>query len=443
MKNLSTVAFADTPSAFPAETIRVWMLHLLCFVLPATCLVFGLTAPHPWWASIPFLFVIAGSIWIDMHSAGEHRQRARAMPAWPFDAVLYALVACQLASVALLVRTVAENGFWRIDTLVGALLIGINSGYSAIVVAHELIHRSRPHMQWLGRLLLWTVLYDHFAIEHIRGHHARVATADDPATARFGESAIAFLHRTVPAQFASAWRLEKKRLGDEAMSWRDPRMMRNRMLHGLLIEWAIPVLVLGVFGAGAALVYVAQAVVAVRLLEAVNYFEHYGLVRRSRRVRPIDSWDTDSWFTLYTLVGLSRHADHHANAARPYHQLRHFDESPKLPYGYFGSVAWLIFANKSFRAAMAAELERRGLGPFASREDIAECVTGERLPGAAAARDLVSLEHPLHSRLTRAVRVERRRPLADAEASKRGRLLVEERVAGFVHKRSGAHPPRA
>jgi len=349
--------------------MRVWLLHLLCFVLPTACLAFGLTAPHPWWASLPFLMVVAGSIWIDMRSPGEHRQPVALMPAWPFDGVLYVLVATQLASVALLVRTVAENGFWRIDTLVGVLLIGINSGYSAIVVAHELVHRSRPHMQWLGRLLLWTVLYDHFAIEHVRGHHARVGTADDPATARFGETAVSFLRRTIPAQFASAWRLEKKRLGDESMSWRDARMLRNRMLHGLVIEWTVPLALLVVLGAGAAVVYVLQAVVAVRLLEAVNYFEHYGLSRTSRRVRPIDSWDTDSWFTLYTLVGLSRHADHHANAARPYQQLRYFDESPKLRYGYFGTVTWLIFANRSFRAAMAAELERRKLGPFAPREE--------------------------------------------------------------------------
>ncbi len=372
MKTLESAALPSLPAAAsPAETIRVWLLHLLCFVLPAACLAFGLTAPHPWWCSLPFLMVVAGSIWLDMRSPGEHRQPVALMPAWPFDGVLYVLVATQLASVALLVRTVAENGFWRIDTLVGVLLIGINSGYSAIVVAHELVHRSRPHMQWLGRLLLWTVLYDHFAIEHVRGHHARVGTADDPATARFGETAVSFLRRTIPAQFASAWRLEKKRLGDESMSWRDARMLKNRMLHGLVLEWTVPLAILLTLGAGASVVYVLQAVVAVRLLEAVNYFEHYGLSRTSRRVRPIDSWDTDSWFTLYTLVGLSRHADHHANASRPYHQLRHFDESPKLPYGYFGTVTWLIFANRSFRAAMAAELERRKLGPFAPREDSA------------------------------------------------------------------------
>ena len=348
-----------------AETARIWSQHLLCFVLPATSLVFGLSAPHPWWAALPFLLVIVGSVWADMHSAAEKRQPDAAMAAWPFDAMLVVVAGMHLLGVGLLVSLVARHGFWRIDTLVGLLLVGVNSGYSAIVVAHELIHRSNRHFRRLGRLLLGTVLYDHFAIEHIRGHHVRVGTPEDPATARFGETAIEFLLRTVPAQFASAWQLEKKRLGDEHLSWRDPRMLQNRMLHGLVVEWGVAAAILVALGPGAFVAYVLQAMLAVRLLEAVNYFEHYGLARTSRRVRPVDSWDTESWFTLYTLVGLSRHADHHANASRPYPQLRHFEESPKLRYGYFATVTWLIWDNEGFRRAMAAELERRRLGPFA------------------------------------------------------------------------------
>jgi alkane 1-monooxygenase len=100
------------------------------------------------------------------------------------------------------------------------------------------------------------------------------------------------------------------------------------------------------------------------MLEAVNYFEHYGLARRMKRVRPIDSWDTDSWFSLYTLVGLSRHADHHAFASRPYQQLRHWEQSPKLPYGYFGMVWMVLTQNETFRTMMEVLLRKHGLGPF-------------------------------------------------------------------------------
>ena len=123
--------------------------------------------------------------------------------------------------------------------------------------------------------------------------------------------------------------------------------------------------ILVALGPAAFAAYLVQAAVAVRLLEAVNYFEHWGLTRRNRRITTIDSWDTASRFTLYTLVGLSRHADHHAVASRPYQQLRYFEDSPKLPYGYFGTVVFLLARNGRFQEVMTAELQRCRLGPFA------------------------------------------------------------------------------
>lgn len=365
---MNTVSEANRPivDVGVLETARVWALHLLCFVLPVTCFLFLTTAPHSWYGSLAWLSVLVASIWADARSRGEHRQPAATMPGWPFDSVLYVLVGLQILNTALLVRMVAMHGFWQMDTLVGVLLAGINAGYSGIVVAHELIHRSQRHFQQLGRLLLCTVLYEHFYTEHIRGHHMRVGTGDDPATARYGEHGSRFFLRTVPQQFRSAWRIEAKRLGDADMSFWDVRTLRNRVLHGLVAQWGVALAVLVTLGPGAFTVLLLQAVVAVRLLEAVNYFEHWGLTRTSRRVRTVDSWDTDSRFTLYTLVGLSRHADHHAYASRPYQQLRYTADSPKLPYGYFMMVVLVIFRNTKVQRMLAAELERRKLGPYAA-----------------------------------------------------------------------------
>ena len=106
-----------------------------------------------------------------------------------------------------------------------------------------------------------------------------------------------------------------------------------------------------------------------RLLEAVNYFEHWGLARTQRRVRPVDSWDTHSWFTFYGLIGLSRHADHHAWPARPYQQLRVWPEAPVLPFGYVGMVDLVIGKNAEFQRLAAHELGRRRLGPFTPEND--------------------------------------------------------------------------
>lgn len=367
----SLAAPAVPERATAAETLRIWALHLMCFVLPVTTLAFLLTAPHPWYLSLPWVAVVVASVVADKRSPAEHRQPALRLAAWPFDAVLYVLVAMQVANVGLACWMVSQHGFFRMDTLVGWILVGINSGYSGIVVAHELIHRPSRRMQRLGRLLLCTVLYEHFYTEHVRGHHARVGTPEDPATARFGETYLQFFKRTVPAQFRSAWRLETRRLGDEDMSLLDRRILRSRVLQGLLCEWGLALAVGLVLGLGAFVFFLAQALMAIRLLEAVNYFEHWGLLRSGKRVSPIDSWDTDSRFTLYTLVGLSRHADHHAFATRPYQQLRHWEESPKLPYGYFGMVELAILHNRRFRKVMTEELRRRKLGPFAEGAEAA------------------------------------------------------------------------
>jgi len=372
--SMETAMSAASPTAPPSTTeaptpplavAAIWVKHLLCFVLPLASLAFLLTAPHAWYLSLPWLLVIVVSVITDKHASRELRQPAKDLPEWPFDAVLYLLIALQLVNVGLLVQLVATHGLLSADAFVGLLLVGVNSGYSGIVVAHELIHRRERHFQWLGRLLLCSVLYEHFYTEHLRGHHNRVGTEADPATARFGETFRRFWRRTVPAQFKSAWRLETKRLGDEDMKPWDRRILGSRVLHGLVVEWGVAIAIGAALGPAAFAIYFLQALIAVHLLEAVNYFEHWGLTRSGRRVTPIDSWDTDSWFTLYTLVGLSRHSDHHANASRPYPQLRHFEESPKLPYGYFGMVEMALVKNQEFRDVMTAELRRRKLGPFA------------------------------------------------------------------------------
>ena len=360
-------AATSTPSqarVTPSETARVFGAHLLCFVLPLTTLGFWLTAPHAWYVSLLWFAPVIASVMVDNRASPERRQPAPTLAAWPFDTVLYALVALQLLNLGLCVTVTAAQGFFTMDTLIGWQLMGITSGYSGIVVAHELIHRRGRLDRLLGRALLCGVLYEHFYTEHVRGHHARVGTPEDPATARFGEGYHRFFRRTVPAQFRSAWRLEAKRLGDEEMPLTDRRLLRSRVVHGLVVEWGVALAILAALGPGAFGIYLAQAFVAIRLLEAVNFFEHWGLVREGPRASPVDSWDTSSWFTLYTLVGLSRHADHHAYATRPYQQLRYWDQSPKLPRGYFGMVIMAFAQNRKYQRLMTAELERRGLGPF-------------------------------------------------------------------------------
>jgi alkane 1-monooxygenase len=340
----------------------IWARHLLAFWFPVNALVFLATGPHTWNIGLLFVIPIAVAAALDMRDWRERYQPNEKMPSLPFDAIVYALTAVQLTNIFLLARMFSLQGFRSLDFLLGIVIVGAGSAF-AIITAHELIHRKTNWEQGLGRLLMCTVLYEHFYTEHLRGHHARVGYVDDPATARFGETFAQFYFRTVPAQFKNAWRLEKRRLGDEAMSNLDPRMLSHRCLHGLAVGWGLAFAILATCGLAAFTVFVLQAIFASRALEVVNYFEHWGIERKSARVRPIDSWDTHSWFTYYALIGLSRHADHHVSASRPYQQLRVHDGVPTLPRGYVAMVPLVIARNAKFRRLATRELEAKGLRP--------------------------------------------------------------------------------
>jgi alkane 1-monooxygenase len=349
------------------ELARVVAPHLLAFAFPCYALFFLLTGPHRGWSTLLYVLPLLIHASADLFSPAVRRQPRPEVPSWPFDGILYLLVALQLANIALLGRLFAVQSFWSLDTLVSTLIVGANTGYSAIVVAHELIHRRSWSEQQLGRLLMCTAMYEHFYTEHLRGHHARVGTKADPATARYGESFARFFLRTVPGQFRSAWRLEAKRLGDENLKPWDSRVLRSRVVHGLVAEWSLALGILLIAGWAAFAAFLLQALFAFRALEVVNYFEHWGLVRPGPRVRAVDSWDTDSWVTYYSLTGLSRHADHHSVPSRPYQELRMREDSPRLPQGYLSIFPLILVRNKKFQRLMTAELERCALGPFAPK----------------------------------------------------------------------------
>lgn len=86
---------------------------------------------------------------------------------------------------------------------------------------------------------------------------------------------------------------------------------------------------------------VIQAVFGFSLLEAVNYLEHYGLLRqrvdapsgkaRYERCTPAHSWNSDHVVTNLFLYHLQRHSDHHANPTRRYQTLRSMDGRPTCP----------------------------------------------------------------------------------------------------------------
>ncbi|MBZ0253643.1 MAG: fatty acid desaturase, partial [Candidatus Methylomirabilis sp.] len=291
------------------ETAGVWLGYGWMYYMPLATLLFLATAPHPWWIALPCIFLGAPLEWVDARRLRAKASAPETAAPWVFDLHLVVLGCIHLAAFGWLARNASAYGFWRADTFAGMMVVGGNAANAAIVVGHELIHRRGRAPRLFGRLLMASVFYEHFYTEHLRGHHARVGTPEDPATARFGESYRYFLRRTVPGQFRSAWRLETRRLGDEKMRLTDPRLLGSAVVHGLAAEALLALLCGLAWGPGALAVWVLAAGHAVVLLEVVNYMEHWGLRRTGRMPGPEDSWDTDSAGSVSALAGLARHAD--------------------------------------------------------------------------------------------------------------------------------------
>jgi alkane 1-monooxygenase len=258
--------------------------------------------------------------------------------------LLHVQLPMQLAMLAWAIPEVAERfRMFSLEWMGSVVSLGCLTGAMGITVAHELIHRARHWERALGIGLLLSVNYGHFRVEHVFGHHARVATREDPATSRRGESLYAFWPRTLVGSFRSAIEIEARRLRARPL-W--TRVSGNRVLHYLLLQLAIGAGVFELWGATGLAVHLAQSIFAILLLETVNYIEHYGLERRVREggryepVTDLHSWDSRHVMTNAFLYNLGRHSHHHAQPTVAYERLKLAPRDQALPFGY-SALLWL------------------------------------------------------------------------------------------------------
>jgi alkane 1-monooxygenase len=199
----------------------------------------------------------------------------------------------------------------------------------------------------------------HFFTEHNKGHHKRVATPEDPSSARYGEPVYIFYFRTIIFSYLSAWHIandELKKKGKPVFS------LQNEMIQFHLIQIAFVATIFLLFSWLVTIYFLAAAMIGILLLETVNYIEHYGLQSKPtgdgkyERAMPEHSWNSDHVIGRLMLFELSRHSDHHYLASRKYQVLRHHDNAPQMPTGYPGMMilsllppAWFYVMNRRIK----------------------------------------------------------------------------------------------
>ncbi|MFN0035303.1 MAG: alkane 1-monooxygenase, partial [Saprospiraceae bacterium] len=318
--------------------------YLLAYLVPASALL-GLAWQGAWsWTTVALAFGLLPALEFftpqSKKNWAETTENARTRRAL-FDWLLYANAPLLFGTVGWYLWVVSAQNLSVAELLGLTLSVGIVASTCGINVAHELGHRAHRREQVLAQIMLLPSLYQHFFVEHNRGHHKNVATDQDPASARLGENVFAFWLRSVAGSWRSAWHLERERLeksGQPEWSWANA-MLRYTTYQAIWLLGIAPLLGWhAFFGA------IAVATVSFLLLETVNYVEHYGLRRktlptgRPEPVSPRHSWNSDHELGRIFLYELTRHSDHHFKSTRKYQILRHLDESPQLPFGYPTSI---------------------------------------------------------------------------------------------------------
>ncbi|CAA9243133.1 MAG: Alkane-1 monooxygenase [uncultured Corynebacteriales bacterium] len=353
---------------------RLWLLAFVVPALPpvAVALV-GLTGLGVFWLwGVIFTFVLVplADLLVGDDRSNPPEEVAGALQRDPwYRWIVLAYLPVQYAVWAWSVWYVTTHDLSLAAQLGFAATVGIVVGVG-INAAHELGHKHERLEHHAAKLALAPTWYGHFFVEHNWGHHKKVATPEDPASSRLGESFYRFWPRTVLGSLRSAWGIERDRLRRRG---KHPVTPANRVLHA----WALSLLLwagtLALAGPGVLPFLVVQAVVGLTLLEAVNYVEHYGLLRergpsgRYERVRPRHSWNNDHVVTNLLLYQLQRHSDHHENPARRFAALRHMEEAPQLPAGY-ASMILLALVPPLWRRVMDPRVV---LGHYGGRIELA------------------------------------------------------------------------
>ncbi len=319
----------------------LWFLGLVVPLLPfgAHRLVDSTGWSGFWWLGPMWIFVFM-PVLDTLGGVEESNPPASAVARLEADRLYrwatYLFVPIQYASLVWAAWAVTHLHLAWWDRLGLALTVGTVSGI-AIATAHELGHKPVRLERRLAKVALAPSGYGHFVVEHNWGHHRRVSTPEDPASARMGESFWAFLPRTVLGGLRSGWLIQADAMRRRGLPVWSPR---NDLLSAWALSFLLFAALVAAFGIAVVPFLVVQAVFGFSLLEVVNYVEHYGLLRQTRpdgsyeRCRPEHSWNANNVASNVVLYHLERHSDHHAFPTRRYQALRHFDDAPQLPSGY-------------------------------------------------------------------------------------------------------------
>jgi hypothetical protein len=334
-----------------SKYIKGWLMPVMAVIFMA------LMAQGGWWMWSPWVFTLTVFLSLDAFMPHDLSEPPKYQSAFLLNLPLYTILPLLFAMNFMMIWMAGSGDFggvgaWLLNSYgidlfkareatnhwamwAGCIAsVGLMNAVGGTVTGHELTHRTgRPFDLFMGRWMLAFTCDTSFAIEHVYGHHVRVATPADPATAQRGESFYKFTIRSTIQSYVHAYQMEKARLAKTRKSIWNPLaspFLRGNLENLFLFGAAYAIAGLPGLGLWALIAFIGK-----QYLEITNYFEHYGLVRvPGEPVQPRHSWNSNHWGSTNVLYSLARHSHHHAEGEAPYWTLYAYPNAPMLPGGY-------------------------------------------------------------------------------------------------------------
>lgn len=162
-----------------------------------------------WYAFIyvPLMDLVLGD---DLLQPEKPRKEMHPTKAFLYEVILYAYVLFQpltLLFVCYHISTAPTISPTTFSLL--TLGCGVSNGI-LFTVAHELLHHPKRLDKFLATILLSICCYNHWQVSHLL-HHVKVATTEDPSTARRNESIYAFIPRSIYGNILDGYGHERER----------------------------------------------------------------------------------------------------------------------------------------------------------------------------------------------------------------------------------------
>jgi len=209
------------------------------------------------------------------------------------------------------------------------------------VVAHDFGHKMDRKNRMISNAVCAIGGLGYFMPQHVMGHHIHVATPEDCASARFGQSSYTFIVKSFIPEVRGGITLEAERLrkrGLPVWSLHNDVIVSYAMAVGIA---AVLVALLGWIALPFILLHHASVWFSLMLND---YIQHYALMRellpngRREPQSPMHSWSADAPLCNLMVFNVQRHAHHHARPKLSYQGLEALEEGPKCPTGYFGMM---------------------------------------------------------------------------------------------------------